>query len=369
MHVFSSWSKSVFVLALLGSSFSISCGGDELSQVISDVSEVHYQGGGAVDMLFVVDNSGSMQEEQLALGASFDRFIEGFLELDTDFHIGVTDMDYVGTAGALLGDPLFLTQGTEDLIFAFRRNVNVGTNGSGTEKGLEAARQALGVAKTEGANRGFLREGASLAIVFLSDENDQSTADIDTYYDFFLGLKHGDTRRLLLSAIVGPSPNGCGTAETGSRYHELVQKADGISTSICDDDLGMPAIGDVVSGYKKSFDLQGQPIEGTLRVVVNSEELLPESEAWSLSDDGVVSFADGSTPEDCAEVQFAYSTHDVVIGPMPLVFDTNAPICALEGSDIDLDLEPKKGCSQGGVPTSFTFLFCAMWLTRRRRFC
>jgi|GEM_PF-1773319 len=341
------------------------CPDDELDVVITDVHEVHYQGGGAVDVLFVVDNSGSMQEEQLALGASFDRFIEGFLELDTDFHIGVTNMDYQGTAGALLGDPLYLTPETEDLVFAFRRNVNVGTTGSGTEKGLEAARQALGPAKTDGVNRGFLREGASLAIIFVSDEDDQSTADLDTYSQFFLDLKYGDTRRLLLSSIVGPS-GGCPTAEDGARYREFVDMHDGISTSICDDDLGMPAIGNVVSGYKTTFVLQGFPIDDTVVVSVNGEEVAAGPDTWSVDVNGAIAFAPGAAPEDCSEVQIAYRTRDLVQGEMPLVFDTHAPICALNQSDIDLDLQPRGGCVQTPVSTTFPVLLLLLFWRRKR---
>ena len=43
------------------------CGDDELASIITPVNEVHFQGGGMVDMLFVVDSSGSMGEEQAAL--------------------------------------------------------------------------------------------------------------------------------------------------------------------------------------------------------------------------------------------------------------------------------------------------------------
>jgi len=64
----------------------------------------------------------------------------------------------------------------EELRHRFRCLALLGTDGSTYEKGLEAAERALTppLAAPGGANAGFLREGAYLVVVFLSDENDCS---------------------------------------------------------------------------------------------------------------------------------------------------------------------------------------------------
>ena len=46
-----------------------------------------------VDILWVVDNSGSMEEEQDSLARNFDLFIEELLKKDIDFKMAVTTTD------------------------------------------------------------------------------------------------------------------------------------------------------------------------------------------------------------------------------------------------------------------------------------
>lgn len=55
-----------------------------------------------VDILWVIDNSGSMCEEQTELRDQFSQFIEKFARTNTDFHIGVTTTHY----NALTSDPV-----------------------------------------------------------------------------------------------------------------------------------------------------------------------------------------------------------------------------------------------------------------------
>src|SRR4051812_46110298 len=46
--------------------------------------------GGYADILFVVDNSGSMSEEQTLLANSFNTFINWVITQKVDFHIAIT---------------------------------------------------------------------------------------------------------------------------------------------------------------------------------------------------------------------------------------------------------------------------------------
>jgi len=343
---------------------------DELSSIITEVSEVHYQGGGAVDMLFVIDNSGSMGEEQAALGDGFEEFINGFLELEYDFHLAVTNTDYAATAGAFVGQPRVLTPDTPDLIERFKNNAIVGTNGSATEKGLEAARQALGDAKLETVNEGFLRENSVLSIIFVSDENDYSTASVDEYLEFYLSRKFGDRRRLKVSAIAGPVPDGCDTAEAGERYLEIVEAAGGSFRDICNEDLGMAELGEVLSGYKPRFALAHAPLDGDVLVSVDGEAVEPGATTWSLNEDNEVAFAPEGIPTDCAEIQIAYYTSEPVnTGGAPIVVESEAPLCADLGGT-PLELPPRSGCTQssGSAPAGFALalLLAAMRAARIR---
>jgi hypothetical protein len=208
-----------------------------------------------LDVLFVIDNSNSMREEQDAVARELTAFIDELSKgggVSTDFNIGVITTavyqqvlfqgtkyyrDYPGQAGRLQPVPNVLADGGLDigtgserllkgndpnLIDKFQRLVRVGTSGSGQETPFEAIRLALSppLITTDLANNGnqeFLRDGARLLIVVLTDEDDcsemvrpprviigdqpnvnectgqaASLATVREYFDFLHGLTNAD---------------------------------------------------------------------------------------------------------------------------------------------------------------------------------
>lgn len=161
-----------------------------------------------VDILFVVDNSGSMQEEQDSLKANFSKFIEVLQNIDgglPDVHIGVVTTDVgddgngacaggVATAGALIqtpdGQPYIedfsdgnggrTTNYTGTLTDTFSQMASVGITGCGFEAPLESMRKALD--GSQPGNAGFLRDDAFLAVIIISDEDDCSVSDRDAFF-------------------------------------------------------------------------------------------------------------------------------------------------------------------------------------------
>lgn len=166
-----------------------------------------------LDILFVVDNSGSMQEEQAAVARELTAFIDEVKKgggVAQDFHVGVITSsvylnamvagtrsfrDYPKQAGALQPVPdlapdggVLLGTGTErmlsgedpNLVEKFSRLVQVGINGSGQETPFEAVRLAISaghlinVPMDQGGNGGFLRDRARLLVVVVTDEDDCS---------------------------------------------------------------------------------------------------------------------------------------------------------------------------------------------------
>jgi hypothetical protein len=182
-------------------------------------TDTNNPGGGCtkVDLLFVVDDSGSMAEEQINLGNNFPEFI-GVLEeyltpnnTQVEYRVGVTTtgvtrnftqtvfgmtlpMNSSGPDGALQGqscglgeDPWLDGPGGEANAEMFSCMATQGTSGSGTEMPFAAMHQALlenpdnplGVPAQSapgGPNEGFYRkgEGSLLVIVIITDEDDCS---------------------------------------------------------------------------------------------------------------------------------------------------------------------------------------------------
>jgi len=251
-----------------------------------------------VDVLFVVDDSGSMGQEQENLSDSFQAFILEAATWDSDYQIGVTTttvnlLELAG--GALFGSPPWVSVGNWE---KFVNIVEVGVGGSGNEQGIWAALIATSsplidppegtceansdcglmracVAGTcQGINHGFLRDDAALEVVFVSDEEDQSPEELDGYLDHFRAIKGFDKPELLhMHAIVGP-PGGCtssnGTADAGLRYASLASATGGAFYSICELDFakGLEGIGEIAFASKMEYTLSQIPVPTTLAVTI-----------------------------------------------------------------------------------------------------
>ncbi|HEU5057674.1 MAG TPA: hypothetical protein VFU21_14165 [Kofleriaceae bacterium] len=172
-----------------------------------------------LDILFVVDNSGAMRQEQEALATGFPALLEPLADQDgglPDLHIGIVSSN-VGTgptggggdACAGNGDNGVMQVGegfcpaltdgsrylidvlvdeaegtrefnyTGDLASQFACMVQLGTQGCAFEQHLEAMRRALSA--DNAANAGFVRDSAALAVIIVADEDDCSASDRDVF--------------------------------------------------------------------------------------------------------------------------------------------------------------------------------------------
>ncbi|MCB9729254.1 MAG: choice-of-anchor D domain-containing protein [Deltaproteobacteria bacterium] len=232
-----------------------------------------------VDVLFVVDDSGSMGEEQQNLAANLGVFIQAANAWEADYRIGVTTTD-ASLEGALQGSPEVVTPQTSD---SFLDNVLVGTSGSGFEQGLETARLSL-----EGPFKKYLRQDATLVAVFVSDEEDQSPDEALSYLNLFQSIKGGTPGAFTAYAIVGP-PDGCdslgGSADPGIRYIKVAEQSGGKFASICAPDFSesLADFGEGAFGPKSTFLLGGVAQPGTVAITVDGS---PCTEGWKLSDSG-----------------------------------------------------------------------------------
>ncbi|MCC6806457.1 MAG: VWA domain-containing protein [Deltaproteobacteria bacterium] len=164
------------------------------------------------DVLFVVDSSGSMKQHQENLQRNISAYIDVLAKSPNKFQIAVTTTDlnectdvppagnqWDGKCGRLLSpdgnDPIIRRVDYADnvaLADRFRQVVSaVGTGGSGYEQGLKAAARAVDPELTAAGkpNSGFVRPGALLMIVILSDESDCSYSyDQQKGHAQFIGL-------------------------------------------------------------------------------------------------------------------------------------------------------------------------------------
>ena len=271
----------------------IACGSEQGVSRLSTTDVFLQEPASRADILWVIDNSGSMAVNQERVAQGFEVFASSLDETNIDFQLGVitTDMDLDNPeAGHLIGDPPFLTP-DDDYLGLFRERVQVGTEGSGKEKGLSAALDALSEPTLSGANEGFLREDVITSIIFVSDEEDCSDnealagevddacylqdellIDIDELIEDYRELR-GDASLLVASGIIGTSEG----TWPGRRYRQVIEATGGVIGSICDPDYGdiMDRLGLPVAGIRTVFQLSRPAVEGSIEVAVD-EDLIPE---------------------------------------------------------------------------------------------
>ena len=232
------------------------------------------------DLVFVIDDSPSMAEEQELLGYNFDVFVDVVEGTYADWQAAVITTD-VSTeeAGKVRGD--FLSPDTPDLATAFIDAVSVGYRGSRDEQGLAAAALAL----SPDHNPGLVRPGAKLNVIILSDEDDHSPGTVDAYLqDCRVASGNGD---FAFHAIVGDLPEGCASgtsaADPGVRYLEAAEKTDGYKDSICAEDYTeiLTQIGLDLSDLPDTFVLADPVEQASLEVWVD-EAIIPnrDRDGW-----------------------------------------------------------------------------------------
>jgi hypothetical protein len=167
-----------------------------------------------LDLLFMIDDSPSMQEEQSNLARNFPRLIDELKKLPTgfpDLHLGVVSSDMgsgatalSGACGNSLGDRAVLQVrsgcgldpkngrylvsqdgGSQnnfagDISDVFACMAMLGTDGCGFEHQLQSVRMALSGFVAD--NSGFLRPDAHLAVVYITDEDDCSAPADSTIF-------------------------------------------------------------------------------------------------------------------------------------------------------------------------------------------
>ncbi len=251
-----------------------------------------------MDVLFIIDESPSMKDEQHAVAesarplmAKLDRLYEG-CGPEVDFRVAVTtsgrSIRYTTTDPPLAlsesgHDGRFrkvcgmtrswVQRGDPDRAENFACAIEVGVDGPAIEMPFESMALALGARVADGVNAGFLREDALLAVVVLTDADDCSRKDDDftlartdcndpsagsgwstpREYVSFLDTLKGSRARWTLTAIAGE--NACesdaGGATEAVRLKRFVAQAgsSGTFASICSGDL-TPGLDAAISSFE-----------------------------------------------------------------------------------------------------------------------
>jgi len=278
---------------------------------------IHVNATGAVDILFVIDNSGSMSQEQSELANR----ISGFMDLtkDLDWQIAMTTTDpRNGTAvndpqgvarpwgdgqfrpfGGNTGNHFILRAGEQSQTVAqnlLAQAISVGINGSGTERGIHATYRAVERSASSAAHSDFFRPNAALAVIVISDEdecsnggclNNQPTSVPENLVNY-VEASFGSQKSFEFHSIVWiPGDTTCSTgAHQGNVYQQLSQLTNGIMGSVCANNYSslLQDIGDKVLEQVEFTQLTCQPADITFDGVPDIFVTLASGEILMISD-------------------------------------------------------------------------------------
>jgi hypothetical protein len=251
-----------------------------------------------VDILFIDDNSESMETKQRKMGERFPKFISGIKTLD--YQIGITTTDLSGPApygsGWATDGRLVTFKGSKTNILTpttpkadelfletIKREETIGCGSrtkfpycpSSNEQPLKA--MIMAIDERFKANAGFFRDGADLAIVVLSDEDEMSdgrsssATTVREVTDTFKAVFADRKRVMVHGIIIKPNDGVCLSAQRKASgigyfgYHvsDLATATGGRTYTICDTDYGknLTSISNDVRKLASTFLLANDPAD------------------------------------------------------------------------------------------------------------
>ncbi len=275
-----------------------------------------------LDVLFVVDNSGSMATSQTNLVNNFSSFIDRFISKGYDFKIAITTTEAYAFPQFGLGSAAktkfrtgsnavyVIDQSNYDLTQASERtrlkndftlNALVGTGGSGDERSLSSFKEALNFTD----NAGFHRADAFLSVVIISDEEDFSQSSASTnetytnpliypvsdYNTFLQTFTQGQPTTDYSVSSITVIDDACrvslgGAQKISNRVLQLVDLTGGTKNSICAPfDTSLDNISAKIESQNVAeFVLPKAALVSSIRLVVDGN-LIPQNnqEGWSYT--------------------------------------------------------------------------------------
>ena len=255
----------------------------------------------ALDVLFVIDDSLSMDVHQQNLKTNISRFADAIVRIKyLDYHVGVISSTANGSfyypsnscCGMLEGIVRYVDRRTPDGINVLGRNLVLGTGGSGTEKFFDPVYMALTEPNLSGYNLGFYRDSATLALIFVTDSEDQSTLQsAASLHHFLLSLKKNPEKLIVASAYISDKD----LASCPSKEETEITSLDGlevffgltnaITFSLCDN-FGekLADLGEKIVAKSQSMYLQQTPIPGTVKISLDGVPLPSNSQlGWTYN--------------------------------------------------------------------------------------
>ncbi len=235
------------------------------------------QGESQVDILWVVDDSGSMESYQRELARNANIFINDFVsKARLEWKMGLI-------SSTIAKDPFVGFTSATQLNYQTNNNVDRFQRAVGT---LETSGDSIEAFFTPSlrhltASPDFLRSGATLAIIFLTDAPEQSQMSAATFLNGLKRLK-GDLKKVVTYGVFASVDFGCVQVDEnwnykGSAYEAVISATHGKVFKLCNNDFGknLAELGkDLVARVQHPFiALNDRPVISSVRVAYHGKDL------------------------------------------------------------------------------------------------
>lgn len=231
-----------------------------------------------VDVLFVIDNSGSMAYEQKSMAQRTSQFLSILQGLDYQIAVTTTDPRNINLGdGRLI--PLTGGNGVDKIIDSsmnaataqnlLSRTLQRPETGSGDEQGIRSVYRAIERYNANQSDmRSFLRDDAQLSIVLISDEDesDNTVKNDPTQLLNLVSSTWGGQKRFNFNSIITrPGDTACHNFEGysyGHRYNTISTMTGGVIGDVCamDYTAQVNGVADEIRRLLKTLTLTCQPL-------------------------------------------------------------------------------------------------------------
>ena len=249
------------------------------------------------DILFSVDQSCSMEDDNALLAANFSTFISQLSTYTSDWQIMIANADNGCNNGGIYNP------NTPGYVSSFQSNIQTGGSGYNTERLLTIVSSAVENTDSGECNYGFLRQNAMLHIITVSDEPDQSSSGHSTYVNQIIAKK-GASENVRISVIYNPNDNW-------GRYTGAATDTGGLIFDIRNSNWASPSNLQLLaeaSVISDQYDLTNQALEHTIQVFVNGYEVAFSSGNWHYDSSSNAVVFDQSPPQEGDNISITYAT-------------------------------------------------------------
>jgi len=244
--------------------------------IIHDINISEYR---KWDILFVIDNSGSMAYEQKNMAERTRNFLSVLRGLDWQIAITTTDpgtkpvggdgkfLELTGRKGEFLLNSNMGEANAQKLLSDTLQRPEIG---SGNEQGIRSTYRVVERSLTGGSTHAqFFRSGAHFAVVLISDEDESANTtknDPQSLLNFISSTYSGQKNFLFNSIITIPGDTACRKTygyAYGERYKIMSELTGGVIGSVCASDYASQVTGvaERIRSMAQAFTLNCVPVQ------------------------------------------------------------------------------------------------------------